>query len=111
MYSIGPHLTLHSLTKIVFRLYSDIIHFQSVDNVLLIWDLNARTGKGADYIDVEGNTHVHCTTSVYESQLTTFRQSYDSLVKENGEQVLQLCESLGLYIVNGRTKRVTPWVS
>lgn len=64
--------------------------------------LNARIGEGADYIDLEGNTHVDGITSVYESQLTT--QSYDSIVNKNGKLVLQLCKSLGRYIVNDRTK-------
>lgn len=39
---------------------------------MLMEDLNARTGlKKADCIDLEGNTHIYRTTSVYESQLIT----------------------------------------
>lgn len=52
--------------------------------------------------DFEGNTHVHGTSCGYESQLTTERQSYDSIVSKNWKQVLQLCKHLGLYIVNSR---------
>lgn len=38
------------------------------------------------------------------NQYWLHRESYDSIVNNNGKQVLQLCKSLGLYIVNGKTK-------
>lgn len=60
------------LNKYCFQtLYSDVINFQSAGKVMLMEDQNARTGKEADCIDLEGNTHIYRITSVYESQLIT----------------------------------------
>ena len=52
----------------------------------------------------EGSFHSCSETPLHPTQVTTQRQSYDSVVNKNGKQTLHLCKGLGLYIVNGRTR-------
>ena len=86
------------------NLQSEILHFQTLGSVLIMGDLNARTGREMDYVSAEGSFHSCSETPLYPTQVTTQRQSYDSVVNKNGKQTLHLCKGLGLYIVNGRTR-------
>ncbi len=85
-------------------LQSEIIYFQSLGPVLLMGDLNARTGREADYISSDGDKYINSSHKYQQKHLTKARQNYANTVNTHGKQVLQLCKSLGLYIVNGRTK-------
>ncbi len=67
-------------------------------------DLNARTGREAAYISSDGDKYINSSHTYQQKRLTKTRQNYDNTVNTHGKQVLQLCKSLGLYIVNGRTK-------
>ena len=86
------------------NLQSEILHFQALGSVLIMGDLNARTGREMDYVSAEGSFHSCSETPLYPTQVTTQRQRYDSVVNKNGKQTLHLCKGLGLYIVNGRTR-------
>ena len=71
--------------------------------MLICGDLNARTGSLPDYSTELGNIHIfgqnfpHNTTNLP-------RSNSDPQVNKNGRDLLQLCQSLGLYIVNGRLR-------
>ncbi len=80
------------------------MHFQSRGHVLICGDLNARTGREIDYVNIVDNNHISNDTTFHSSLVITPRNSYDSLVNTNGKQVLKLCKGLGLYIINGRTR-------
>lgn len=86
------------------ELQKEISHFQTLGSILLCGDLNARTGREPDFIDMEGNRHIFGQNPLYQTYITTQRQSYDSVVNKIGKQVLQMCKGLGLYIVNGRIR-------
>ncbi len=86
------------------QLQTDILHFQSRGHVLICGDLNARTGREIDYVNIGDNNHISNNTTFHSSLVITPRNNYDSLVNTNGKQVLKLCKGLGLYIINGRTR-------
>lgn len=67
--------------------------------MLIRGDLNARTGSLPDYCTELGNIHIFGQN---------FAQNITSLPRYNsdksGREILQLCQSLGLYIVNSRLR-------
>ncbi len=101
---IPPRESPYYNEDIFSTLQSEIIYFQSLGPVLLMGDLNARTGREADYISSDGDKYINSSHTYQQKRLTKARQNYDNTVNTHGKQVLHLCKSLGLYIVNGRTK-------
>ncbi len=101
---IPPRESPYYNEDIFSTLQSEIIYFQSLGPVLLMGDLNARTGREADYISSDGDKYINSSHTYQQKILTKARQNYDNTVNTHGKQVLQLCKSRGLYIVNGRTK-------
>lgn len=84
-------------------LEDEISFYQTQGNVLICGDLNARTGTEPDLINAQGDKHI-------PGQINTpppshrHRNNFDKTVNKNGHQLLQLCRTLGLYIVNGRLR-------
>ncbi len=101
---IPPHDSPYYNEQSFLQLQTDILHFQSRGQVLICGDLNARTGREIDYVNIVDNNHISNDTTFHSSLVITPRNSYDSLVNTNGKQVLKLCKGLGLYIINGRTR-------
>lgn len=103
---ILPSNSPYYTEEIFQELQKEIIHFQSLGLILICGDLNARTGKEKDYIEVDGNKHIFGQISPVPAHAIpqTQRQSFDNIINKNGRQVLQICKSLGLYIANGRTR-------
>jgi len=101
---IPPYESPYYNEDIFPTLQSEIVYFQSLGSVLLMGDLNARTGKEADYITSDGDKYINNSHIYQRKHFTKARQNYDNTINRHGKQVLQLCKSLGLYIVNGRTK-------
>ncbi|KAG1932341.1 kinesin-like protein KIF13A [Pimephales promelas] len=101
---IPPYESPYYNEDIFPTLQSEIVYFQSVGSVLLMGDLNARMGKEADYITSDGDKYINNSHIYQRKHFTKARQNYDNTINRHGKQVLQLCKSLGLYIVNGRTK-------
>lgn len=101
---IPPYESPYYNDDIFSTLQSEIIYFQSLGSVLLMGDLNARTGKEVDYISSDGDKYINGSLIHQQKRHTKTRQNYDNTINRHGKQVLQLCKSLGLYIVNGRTK-------
>ncbi len=83
-------------------LQDEICHFQTKGNVLICGDLNARTGNEPDFVNTQGDK---CITNTCPS-LPSYhlRNNYDNFTNKSGKSLLQLCQSLGLYIVNGRIR-------
>lgn len=80
----------------------EISHFQAQGNVLLMGDLNARTGAELDFIESHGSRFITGNNHLYPSHPS--RQNCDETVNAHGRQLLQLCRGLALYIVNGRLR-------
>lgn len=83
-------------------LENEISYFQSLAQVLICGDFNARTGKEIDYIPIEGDDHIFSNITLYSQVVQTQRQSFDSIINASGTKLLRICKSLGVYIINGR---------
>lgn len=68
----------------------EISHFQAQGNVLILGDLNSRTGVESDFTDTNGDCYITGNNVTFPSH--PHRQSFD----------LQIFWRLGLCIVNGR---------
>lgn len=77
-------------------------HFQAQGSVLIMGDLNSRTGEEADITSTEGDSYI--TGDHLNFPILTNRNNYDKNTNKSGKQVLQLCRELGLYITNGRLR-------
>ena len=84
-----------------FTLEEDITYFQASGQIIVCGDLNARTGQVADTLNPQGDKHLPGIGNI-PSPLRSPRLNYDKATNNHGSQLLQLCRSLGLYIVNGR---------
>ena len=82
-------------------LEEDITYFQASGQIIVCGDLNARTGQVADTLNPQGDKHLPGIGYI-PSPLRSLRLNYDKATNNHGSQLLQLCRSLGLYIVNGR---------
>ena len=84
-------------------LHSQINHFQAQGSVLICGDLNARTGSLPDYTTENGNNHIFGQS--FPQNIVNFpRNNTDDQVNKNGKLLMELCRSLGLYLVNGRVR-------
>lgn len=70
---------------------------------MICGDLNARTGSLPDYNPEEGNKHIFGNS--YPQDLVNFkRNSFDKITNKHGKSLIELCKSLGLYLLNGRVR-------
>ena len=80
----------------------DINIYKSEGNILLCGDLNDRTGRELDFISKNDDKHLPLDTSyIIDSDLKQ-RVSEDAKVDERGKQLIDLCISTRLRILNGR---------
>ncbi len=73
--------------------------------MLICGDLNARTGLQPDFTDTQGSKYINNKLTVINNTFSHIhRNNHDHTVNKNGKDLLQLCRSLGLYIINGRLR-------
>ena len=84
-------------------LEDEINYYQTQGNVLICGDLNARTGTEPDLINTHGDKHIPGQINIPPPP-HQHRNNLDKTVNRNGHQLLQMCRTLGLYIVNGRLR-------
>lgn len=82
-------------------LEEDINYLQSQGSVLLCGDLNARTGEELDTLNSQGDKHLP-GGDVLHTPIHTQRHNYDKTTNKSGTDLLHLCRTLGLFLVNGR---------
>ncbi len=75
---IPPHDSPYYNEQSFLQLQTDILHFQSRGQVLICGDLNARTGREIDYVNIVDNNHISNDTTFHSSLVITPRNSYDS---------------------------------
>ncbi|KAL6484036.1 hypothetical protein MHYP_G00089090 [Metynnis hypsauchen] len=81
-------------------LHHQISSFQAQGSVLICGDLNARAGSLPNFNTKQGNNYIFGHQNPRNTtDLPRFNS--DPQVNRNGKDLLQLCQSLGLYIVNG----------
>ena len=84
------------------HLETEINYFQSEGHVMICGDLNSRTGERPDFVSSQGDHFI--TGDNINFPLYSPRQNYDKSTNAHRKEILQLCRSLGLYIVNGRVR-------
>jgi len=82
------------------KLENDIEIFSSQGSILLMGDLNARTGKYSDSVCKEGNNLTTNNQSEF-SLCPTQRNSFDNELNSHGKRLLEICKSADLRILNG----------
>ena len=82
-------------------LEDDISLFQANGQIIVCGDINARTGQSPDTLCTHGDKHIPGSVNTPPPPCPP-RQNYDKATNTHGSQLLQLCRSLGLYIMNGR---------
>lgn len=70
-------------------------------NIVVTGDLNARTGMLPDFIESINCECIEIDCSCERSTLKP-RKSKDSVVKEYGRDLINMCKATGLFIANGR---------
>ena len=98
-----PSESLYYNEDIFSTLEGEINQFKTLGNVLVCGDLNARTGEKADSINIQGDQHLGLPgETCFPLPELPRRHNLDKITNTSGTQLLQLCRTLGLYIVNGR---------
>jgi hypothetical protein len=99
---IPPEKSKYFDKEIFDELEKDINQFSSRANVVILGDLNARTGKTNDSLSNEGNKHIQ-DQSEYSLQ-TKERESFDLTINNHGKCLIEICKNNDLRILNGRTR-------
>ena len=104
--------SIYQSQEIFDYLVQDLINLQSKYNVpfCLVGDLNARTGSLADYLDINddavsnilGLNFCDGPCELPKHAVPTKRINMDTKINNNGYEIIDLCKSFGLTIVNGR---------
>uniref|UniRef100_A0A671UAW8 ribonuclease H n=1 Tax=Sparus aurata TaxID=8175 RepID=A0A671UAW8_SPAAU len=102
---IPPSESPYYNEDIFSTLEGEINQFKTLGNVLICGDLNARTGEKADTINIQGDQHSGLPgETCFPLPELPPRHNFDKITNTSGTQLLQLCRTLGLYIVNGRLR-------
>ena len=80
-------------------LENDIEIYSSQGSMLLMGDLNSRTGKYSDSVCQEGNNMITNDQSEF-AICSTQRNSFDNELNNHGKRLLELCRSADLRILN-----------
>ena len=84
----------------VFR---DMNLFNNTGQVLMCGDLNARTGSEIDFIIDDTDKHIPIDPQHVIDQNIQQRKSQDTKLDDRGKQILDMCISSRMRILNGRT--------
>ena len=99
---IPPENSHHYSNDLFEELENDISHFRSKGKIMLLGDLNARTGKSNDYITADGN-HFLCSGILEEqAAFAETRNNLDNNINNHGKFILEICKNFDIRILNGR---------
>ena len=95
-------LCINNKTDYWENLTSSLINYNSKGNILITGDLNARTGKCNEEIDI-GDKHINELCPVEDRiHISTYRNNCDNKVNKYGKNLLQICDIFHLNIANGK---------
>jgi exonuclease III len=94
-YSKSNHLDTFEMIE------RDIVHYGQTGNILLIGDMNARTGTHHDFIENDSKIDDECFEYFIDKQ-HYIRTSEDNIICKRGKILLNTCMSFQLRILNGR---------
>ena len=95
------------------KLHNDVMKFNRKGRVMILGDIhvNCRTGTEDDFIDIQpaeqfvvvpDDDDIHISDVIVNNCVNKHRMSEDKIVNENGKQLLNMCKTDNLFIVNGR---------
>ena len=106
---LNPSTSSYQSNEDVLHLVSlDIAKYSKDGKCILLGDLNGRTGTGKDFAECESHIQIHDRTPVpedyeYNTESLPLRRNQDvELPDGRGKDILDLCISTGLRILNGR---------
>jgi len=103
-----PPINSPSYSNSVFRgfeVFEEVLISSNLLNMYLIinGDLNARTGKGEDFVNFQDNVPVLSEYGdILENDIGIKRSNNDEIVNKNGRTLLTFCKTNRCYIANGR---------
>ncbi|MCU7801461.1 MAG: endonuclease/exonuclease/phosphatase family protein [gamma proteobacterium symbiont of Lucinoma myriamae] len=80
----------------------DINSYRNNGHIVLCGDLNARTGIDLDFIQTDNDQHLPLDPSYIIDADINRRKSEDSKIDDRGKQLIDLCISTRMRILNGR---------
>lgn len=99
---IPPETSKYFEPELFDKLQEDTITFSGKENVLLIGDFNARTGKLKDFIVPDGNKYIkNLSPDIYHKSI---RENFDNKINNHGKRLIEICKNCNLRILNGRIK-------
>ena len=98
-------------TSKLSTIYDDVLLYREKGEVVIMGDLNCRVGTQADFIDMDKSDEYLNLPDTMEnisiddiieenSNIVRKRTSEDQVINENGKELLQLCRTNNLYILN-----------
>lgn len=104
---ISPEYSSHTVREnpqYFEKLESDIAYFSSRGKVSILGDFNARTGQEPDYIvnDADGIEHIPLPSDYIPDRPLCNRLNQDKTANNYGKSLLNVCQSSGMRILNGR---------
>ena len=81
----------------------DITHYQNLGNILICGDFNARVSTEPDFIVNDDNGYIPLHSNYIVDKQILSRHNMDSKLDNRGRDLLDLCVSNQLRILNGRT--------
>ena len=99
---ISPSKNSKANEKYFFDLYEEILGLKQKGEVIVMGDLNARTGLEDDIIKIDKFDNVDIPNINQNNDIPS-RNSEDKLTaNQRGKELIELCKALKLAIVNGR---------
>ena len=98
------HLGLRNAHHYIFtNIQSDILNYSKNDDcVILVGDFNARASTISDFVETVGDKYL---ANSYNASLISYsRNNQDSHLNNHGKNLLDLCKSCSVIIVNGCKK-------
>jgi hypothetical protein len=84
------------------RVQSSINKYAALGNIVLMGDLNGRTGNELDYIAQDSDKMLPLDLPYITDKQIPCRNSLDTVVNNRGKSIIDMCISTRLRIVNGR---------
>lgn len=88
--------------NILDHIESDIHKYKNKGEIILMGDLNARTGDNLDYIENDSDKHIPTDNDYKIDEPRKCRLSQDKILDERGKHTLEICIAAQLRILNGR---------
>ena len=102
---------IHDVTSVYFtpsifeELNKDILNFCDQDTPLIITgDMNARTATLDENLIDPSTDHINCPIEIDNHTIPIrIRQNYDTVINAHGKNIIEMCSTYNLKILNGRS--------